>query len=39
MKFLTEYLYFNTEKRRDYINITSKVDDILKKSQIKEGMV
>ncbi|MBI1805476.1 MAG: YjbQ family protein [Ignavibacteria bacterium] len=39
MKYQTEYLWFNTKKPRDYINITTDVDDILKKSGIKEGMV
>ncbi|MCX7709635.1 MAG: secondary thiamine-phosphate synthase enzyme YjbQ [Clostridia bacterium] len=39
MKFHTEYLYFDTKKRREYINITSRVEDALHKSGIKEGMV
>lgn len=39
MKFLTEYLWFNTKKRREYINITSEVENILKKSGIQEGMI
>jgi secondary thiamine-phosphate synthase enzyme len=39
MNFHTEYLYFNTKKRREYINITNDVNDALKKSKIKEGMV
>lgn len=39
MNFFTEYLYFNTKKRREYINITSELDSILKKSKIKEGMM
>lgn len=39
MKFETEYLWFNTEKHREYINITDEVDKVLKKSGIKEGMV
>lgn len=39
VKYQTEYLWFNTKKPRDYINITTDVDDILKKSGIKEGMV
>ncbi|MCX7746504.1 MAG: secondary thiamine-phosphate synthase enzyme YjbQ [Clostridia bacterium] len=39
MKFHTEYLYFNTKKRREYINITGEVEEALKKSGIKEGMV
>lgn len=39
MKFLTEYLWFNTKKHREYINITSEVDNIVHKSGVKEGMV
>lgn len=39
MKFLTEYLWFNTSRKREYINITDKVEDAVKKSGIKEGMV
>ena len=39
MKFFTEYITFNTKKRREYINITSDVENIVQKSGIKEGMV
>jgi len=39
MKFATEYLWFNTEKKREYINITNKVEEIVHKSGVKEGMV
>jgi len=39
MKSYTEYLWFNTAKRREYINITGDVEKALKKSGIKEGMV
>lgn len=39
MKFATEYLWFNTSKRREYINITDKVAEVVAKSGIKEGMV
>lgn len=39
MKFLTEYLWFNTSNHREYINITNQVAEIVKKSDIKEGMV
>lgn len=38
MKSHTEYLWFNTSKRREYINITGEVENALKKSEIKEGM-
>ena len=39
MKSCTEYLWFNTKKHREYINITSEVEKILTKSGIKEGMI
>ncbi|HLG73871.1 MAG TPA: secondary thiamine-phosphate synthase enzyme YjbQ [Chloroflexota bacterium] len=39
MKFHTEYLWFNTAKRREYVNITRTVEEILGKSGIREGMI
>ena len=39
MKFYTDYLWFNTKKHREYINISSEVKDAVKKSGINEGMV
>jgi secondary thiamine-phosphate synthase enzyme len=39
MKTATEYLWFNTKKHRDYINITPEVERILAASGIREGMV
>ena len=39
MKFHTEYLWFNTEKKREYINVTREVEAAVKKSGIKEGTV
>ena len=39
MKAHTEYLWFNTAKHREYVNITSEVERILQKSAIKEGMI
>jgi secondary thiamine-phosphate synthase enzyme len=39
MKSFTDYLWFSTKKHREYINITGDVEAILKKSNIKEGMV
>lgn len=39
MKFHTEYLWFNTSKHREYINITPEVEAVLRKSGIKEGMI
>ena len=37
MKTLTEYLTLNTKTRRAFVNITDKVEDLVKKSKIKEG--
>lgn len=39
MKSYTEYLWFNTKKHREFINITDKVEEVLGKSKIKEGFV
>ncbi len=39
MKSVTEYLTFNTKKRRDYINITGDIQRILEASGIKEGLM
>ncbi len=39
MKSHTEYLWFNTKKHREYINITPQVESVVHKSGIKEGMV
>ena len=39
MRFHTEYLTFNTQKHRQYINITTEVDAALRKSGIHEGMI
>ena len=37
MKSYTEYLWFNTRNRREFINITAQVEDSLKKSGVGEG--
>lgn len=39
MKFHTEYLTFQTEKRREYVNITPKVEKAVADSAATEGMV
>lgn len=39
MKFHTEYLWFNTDKHREYINITHRVQNAVQESGVKEGMV
>jgi len=38
VKTLTEYLWFNTKKRREYVNITQEVEALVRKSGILEGM-
>ncbi|MBI1883264.1 MAG: YjbQ family protein [Chlamydiae bacterium] len=39
MKSHTEYLWFNTQRHREYINMTDRVREALEKSGIQEGMV
>ena len=39
MKSHTKYLWFNTKKHREYINITHEVSQALKESNIKEGFI
>ncbi len=39
MKSKTEYLWFNTTKHREYINITHKVEKVVYESEIQEGFV
>jgi secondary thiamine-phosphate synthase enzyme len=39
MKTLTEYLWFTTRKRREFINITGQVKQMVENSGIKEGFV
>ena len=38
MKTHTEYLYFETKKKRDYINITPQVEAAVAKSGVQEGL-
>ena len=38
MKSLTEYLTFNTKSRRAFVNITSQIEKLVRKSDIKEGL-
>lgn len=38
MKSHTEYLTFHIEKRRDFINITPEVENLIRESGIKEGL-
>jgi secondary thiamine-phosphate synthase enzyme len=39
VKSHTEYLWFNTKKEREFINITASAEEILEKSRIREGMM
>ena len=39
MKSHTEYLWFNTKNKREYINITHEVENAVTKSGVIEGMV
>ena len=39
MKSATDYVWFNTSKKREYINITPAVEEVVATSGIKEGMV
>ena len=39
MRFATEYLWFQTRRHREYVNITDKVEEIVTASGIQEGMV
>ena len=38
MKSSTKYLWFNTQQKRCYINITDKIEEIIKQSGVKEGL-
>ena len=38
MKAHTEYLWFNTENKQDFINITPQVEEAVRKSGIREGL-
>jgi secondary thiamine-phosphate synthase enzyme len=38
MKHLREELWFNTPNRRDYINITGKIESLVKKSGVQHGL-
>ena len=38
MKSLTEHLWLETPHRRDYINISDKVEQLVRKSGVQEGL-
>ena len=39
MKSATEYLWFETKGHREYVNITDRVQEVVTKGAIREGMV
>jgi secondary thiamine-phosphate synthase enzyme len=39
LKFHTEYLTFKTRNHREYVHITPQVEEIVRRSGIREGMV
>lgn len=39
MKSHTTYLWFNTKKQREFINITPELEKVLREARIQEGMV
>jgi len=39
MRSHTAYLWFSTAKKREYVNITSECERILRESEINEGMM
>ncbi|MBT3395312.1 YjbQ family protein [archaeon] len=39
MKTFTKHLTINTKQRIDFINITSKIEEIVKESEIKDGII
>ena len=38
MKSLTEHLWFNTKNKIEFVNITDKVEELVRKSGVKEGL-
>ena len=39
MHVITDYLFFNTRKRQEFVRITDEIAAIVSKSGVKEGMV
>jgi secondary thiamine-phosphate synthase enzyme len=39
MKSLTEHLWFNTPTKRAFVNITPQVEELVRKSGVREGLV
>ena len=38
MRFFTHYLWFNTKRRQEFINISDMVEAVVDKSRVKEGL-
>lgn len=38
MKYFTEHLWFDTRNKREFINITTRVEECLERSGIREGL-
>jgi secondary thiamine-phosphate synthase enzyme len=38
VKSLTEHLWFETPHRRDYLNITDQIEELVRKSGVQEGL-
>ncbi|MEW6008629.1 MAG: secondary thiamine-phosphate synthase enzyme YjbQ [Candidatus Omnitrophota bacterium] len=38
MKVLTEHLWFNTKTKKAFINLTSQIEELVRKSKVKEGL-
>ncbi|UCH33681.1 MAG: YjbQ family protein [Armatimonadota bacterium] len=39
MKFATDYVWFNTKRPREYVNVTEDVERVVAEAGIREGMV
>jgi len=39
MKSLTQHLWFETKERTEFVNITGQVEELVRKSGVKEGLV
>ena len=38
MKVFTEYLWFNTKKRQEFVRVTDEIDEIVRNSGVNDGM-
>ena len=38
MKTFTEYLHFNTKNKKEFINITGKIEGCIHRSRVREGL-